>query len=153
MQRSRAFLAAALIGGAVLLLVSFLLLPGWLPEWLQASRLAARAGGYHIPILKPLGAPLLLGALRWRTPEGRLLLAMAVMPQKMLFYDQLPLMLIARNRRDMLLAVTASLLALAFSLRFSWTTPEANDRLAPIVLIGCYLPALLLVLRRPTAES
>jgi hypothetical protein len=152
LQRSPAFVIPALVGGCFLLIISFLFLPGWIPEWLDASRLAARAGGYHIPILKPFGLPLILAALRWRTPEGRLLLAMAVMPQKMLFYDQLLLMLIPKNRREMMFLVAASLIALAFSQQFSWTTRAANDRLVPFVLFGCHLPALLLVLRRPTAE-
>lgn len=148
MQSQLKFIRPALIGGAVILGLSFALQPHWLGEWLTASRFAARAGGYWIPAVTPLGAVLSLAALRWRQPEARLLLVLAWMPQKMLFYDQLPLLLIPSTRRQMQVAVLLSLLAFALTLNDSWASAEATRRLLPAVIVGLYWPALVLVLAR-----
>jgi hypothetical protein len=148
MQPNWRFLKPAIFGGLVLLVLSFVAIPHWVPEWLAASKLATRAGGYWVPATMPLGAVSSLALLRWRRPEARLLFVMAWMPQKLLFYDQLPLFLIPHTRRDLLIAVFASLVGLLYSFQVSWTTREATAWLAPAVLIGCYWPALITVLKR-----
>ncbi|MGQ0538059.1 MAG: hypothetical protein ACT4R6_03860, partial [Gemmatimonadaceae bacterium] len=91
--------ACALGGTAIFAALSILLFPRWPLEWLQAIRTLP---GHPAPILSVSGAGIVLAAaaLRWRTPEGRLLLAMACVPQLMLFADQLPLMLAARTRGE-----------------------------------------------------
>jgi hypothetical protein len=88
------------IGGAVVVVLSLVILPRWPIEWLRAVR---SLPGHPAPILAVHGAGLvlLLAALRWRTPEGRLLLVSACVPQLLLFADQLPLWLVARTRREM----------------------------------------------------
>jgi hypothetical protein len=146
--RSRAWWSAV-IGGTILLAIAFALQPHWLPEWLTETRIARRLGGYRIPILSPLGAVLALALLRWRRPEGRLLLVMSCIPQKMMFYDQLPLLLIPRSKREMQWAVAASLAAVIVASRHPWGTPEATTQLTPPVIVGLFWPALVMLLMRP----
>lgn len=135
------------VGAAVVLLLSVLVLPHWPIEWLRAVR---SLPGHPAPILSVhgVGLVLVLAALRWRTPEGRLLLVAACIPQLLFFSDQLLLLLVARTRRE-LLALTA-LSQVAF---VAWFTMQGRSdqyvlAAAPFVLTLLYFPALVLVLRR-----
>ena len=136
----------AALGGTGALLLSLLLLPAWPREWL------ANLGSvieHPAPIAAPFGGLLILSVLRWRTPEARLLLAMACVPQLLLFADQLPLLLVARTRREAAMLTLGGWVAAIF-----WYVQEAEKYgavsfAAPYVLAGCYLPALWVVLRRP----
>ena len=135
------------IGSAVLLLVSIVVLPRWPIEWLHAVRTLP---GHPAPILAyhGLGLVLALAALRWRTAEGRLVLVSACVPQLLLFADQLPLLLVARSKRE-LMGMTA-LSQVAFVVWFSLNgagTPNVLTAI-PYVLALIYLPALVIVLRR-----
>jgi uncharacterized protein (TIGR03382 family) len=138
--------AAGFTGGAAITIISFALWPAW--PWLWLHNLSAVAE-HPSPIAAPFGFLLGLAALRWRRPEARLLLAMACVPQLLLFADQLPLMLIARCRRE------AALLAIgAWTAAVVWFVQESDkfgavSFAAPYVLAGCYLPALWIVLRQP----
>jgi peptidoglycan/LPS O-acetylase OafA/YrhL len=89
--------------------------------------------------------------------DGRLVLAMACMPQNFFFYDQLPLLLVAKTRRELLGLAVASCLAYdAFMFSpgarldpFSNATwVQASDARLPFVVLGLYLPAFVLALRR-----
>src|SRR6185369_10877575 len=60
----------AAIGGALLLALSLILVPHWPLDWLASVRGAPQ---YLPPIARPFGFLLLLGFLRWRQPEGRML--------------------------------------------------------------------------------
>jgi hypothetical protein len=104
--------------------------------------------GHNAPIRTPLGAIVLLALLRWRRPEARLLLAMACVPQVLLFADQLPLALVARSRREMFFYVAWSLTAWQAWALWAMHKPYYLEHAAPYVLFGCYLPALLLIVRR-----
>jgi hypothetical protein len=77
--------------GAIFVAISIAILPSWPFDWRDALRerhaIARRSRTSAVRIL-------LLAALRWRRAEARTLLAMAVMPQLTLFYDQLPLWLV-----------------------------------------------------------
>jgi hypothetical protein len=155
MQARVAAVRSAIIGGAVVTAASFALAPHWLAGWWAALHGPGTVGQYAVPILSPAGIFIALAAVRWRRPEGRLLLAMACVPQKMMFYDQLPLLLIPATRREMAFAVCASLIAYAASLQLPWVTNDASAvtaRLTPLVILGVYWPALLLVLARRTPE-
>ena len=135
------------IGSVAVLVLSIVLLPQWPLEWLRAVR---SLPGHPAPILAfhGLGLILALAAIRWRTPEGRLLLVSACVPQLLLFADQLPLLLVARTKRE-LMAMTA-LSQIAFVVWFAFNGSGQPNVLAatPYVLALVYLPALLIVLRR-----
>jgi hypothetical protein len=139
--------AKMIVGSLLLALVSIAVLPNWPIEWLHAIR---SLPGHPAPILAYHGVGLLLGlaALRWRAPEARLLLASACVPQLLLFADQLPLLLVARTKRELM--VMTILTQVAFIAWFVVNGSGKPNVLAaiPYVLGFVYLPALVLVLRR-----
>jgi hypothetical protein len=137
---------AGFIGGAAITLLSLALWPAWPLGWLRNLGAVIE---HPSPIVAPFGPLLGLAALRWRRAEGRLLLAMACMPQLLLFADQLPLMLIARSRREAALLTIGGWVAAVY-----WFVQESDkfgavSFAAPYVLAGCYLPALCIILRQP----
>lgn len=130
-------------GAALLLIASTALLPRWPLEWWTNLH---HVVSHPPPIATPLGALLVLAAFRWRTPEGRLLLALACVPQLLFFADQLPVYLVARTRAQMAtLALCGAIAWLAWFIRL-----KGGDfyvaMAAPYVLAGVYAPALVLVL-------
>ena len=135
-------------GGVALIALSFAIYPGWAGEWLSGV-----SGNPHRPLLlRPLGFLLLLGLLRWRQGEGRLLAALCVVPQTTSLYETLPLVLLVENRLQAL--AFALLTMLANALHFAgpqgpWPIGAEYQWWVNFGLI--YLPALLLVLRRPNA--
>jgi hypothetical protein len=134
----------AFIGGVLITLLSLALWPAWPLLWLRNLRAVIE---HPAPITAPFGILLCLAALRWRRAEARLLLAMACVPQLLLFADQLPLMLLARSARQAALLAIGGWIAAIF-----WFVQEAHKFgavwfAAPYVLAGCYLPALWIVLR------
>jgi hypothetical protein len=140
----------AIIGGAILCIAAFVVLPSWPREWRDA---VAGSPYYHAPILRGFVGPLLvLAALRWRRPEARILLVLACVPQLLLFYDQLPLALVPRSERERLVFAWSSWLAYV-----GWVVTSSHGAFqvvdlreaAPWVLVLVYLPALIMVLRRP----
>lgn len=144
-------------GGIALFVMSLIVLPTWPMEWMESVR-GRTDGNYGVPVLSLWGGPLLLlAAFRWRRPEARLLLVMACVPQSLLFYDQLPLGLIARNRTEaMLLAV------LSFAGWFTATIilPESADTAlataryyGPAIVATIYLPCLAMVLLRKNEDE
>lgn len=138
-----------LIGGAgLLLVVSQLLQPGWHESWLTNVRAAPH---FRAPVLRPLGFLMLLAALRWRRPEARWLLALALIPQAPSFYDQLLLAVVCLTSREALI-FAASTVVLFFYVGLNTPQPdyESWGRLVGNgTLWICYFPTLLMVLRRP----
>jgi hypothetical protein len=140
----------ALIGGALLLALSLVILPSWPRDWI----LALQDEHAHIrsPILRPFGFLLLLAALRWKTPEGRLLLIMGILPQNTQPHDLIPLALIPRNLTQMGIYFVGTWLAV-MAVGQGWedqgiTIAMRNDAAWPMILGTVYLPMLYLVLRR-----
>ena len=136
-------------GGAVVLVaLSFAVDPGWLQRWLANVRSAPH---FSAPIARPFGFVLALALLRWRRPEARWLLALSLVPQPPSFYDQLLLVAVCARWWE-----TAILAASTWVLFFyvGANTPQP-DYLAWGALVGnattwfCYVPCLLMVLRRP----
>src|SRR6185437_16309134 len=127
--------------------------PAWPLHWWPIARTSSYVKS---PVLSfAWFAPvLLLAALRWRTPEGRLLLAMAILPQAPFAYDQLALWLIPRTHRESLLLTYCSWLQLAAWLAFTFDWRSGVVVLtsqAPYLIAGLFLPCLVMVLRRPNA--
>ena len=134
------------VGGLVLLALAFLAWPHWLDGWLVAAHRAP-----HRPALqRPGGILLLLALLRWRLPEGRQLAALALMPLAPHLYEALPLLLVARSRRELLaLAGCGTLGLLAVALLPQGSDPDHGAIAWIEILVSCYLPALLVVLKHP----
>ncbi len=137
----RPTLRGALLGAAFVVL-SLAIVPTWPFDWRDALRDAPR---YRAPITYFGGPILLLAALRWRRAEARTLLAMAVMPQLTLFYDQLPLWLVPTTVWRSL-----ALSALSWVAWAQWYPSRAIPThvaiARPWVFALIYLPALILVL-------
>jgi hypothetical protein len=88
--------AVILVAGSLaLLLASLAVDPAWPLAWIEALRQSTH---FRPLILRPGGFLMLLALLRWRDPDARLLLGLALMPTTGLPYDLLPATLVARNR-------------------------------------------------------
>lgn len=126
--------------------VGFMVRPDWVSGWLNAL-----GGAPHKPaILRPGGALLLLALLRWRLPESRQLAALAIVPLSPHLYEALPLALVARSRREMLALTVCGTLGLGA--HYLWPARHVPDHGTGqwlIVFLAAYLPALVIVLRRP----
>jgi hypothetical protein len=126
----------------VLTLASLIILPGWPREWLAAAATTAR---YRGPATTLAGAFLLLGLLKWRLREGRLLVSLALVPQLPVFYDTLPLWLIPSTWGR-----SAALSALSWVGYLLWyphhESPRQNEFAFPLALATIWAPALVLVL-------
>ena len=126
--------------------------PPWPGAWLRAIEYAPHI---QAPVLRPGGALLLLGALRWRQPEGRLLAVWACIPRTEAFYDLLPLFLITRSASETALLTVCSWLALlTTALLPRGDISPGVDLVAatathwPVLCLLFYLPALVMVLSR-----
>lgn len=129
---------------ATLFLIPLIFWPDWPRRWLISVR---SSPAHHSPALLGVGALALLSALRWRRPEARLLFAMTVIPHGLYFYDELPLWLVTRTRREALALTVSSWLGW-----FAWNVFSPGPRVvdsAPWAVASLYVPALLMVLRRP----
>ena len=165
----------AAAGCAALLALSFVVAPGWLHDWLDAVRDGASvalvtdtgsgtadvavgrrpsAWPYVAPLARSAGPLLLLALLRWRRPEARLLLALALVPQTPLLYETVPLFLVARTRQQVMALVALSFAAFLLIRFGTFDSVQAwYDRSGEAILWCLYLPCLALVLRRPNEGS
>jgi hypothetical protein len=136
----------AVFGGLLIVGISLLVRPTWIPEWL-----ASVSRTPHEPhLLRPAGFLLLLGLLRWRRPEGRLLAALSLVPQTTALYETLPLALLCRNRPQAAAFAGLTMLAhLLYLLGPQGPWPIGAEYQWWVLLALVYLPAIVLVLRRP----
>jgi len=142
-----------LLAASLVLALSLLVLPSWPWDWWLALPLDHEA--LMPPILRPFGFILLLAAVRWRLPEGRLILAMTFIPQTTLPYELVPLALIPASRAEMAIYVVGTWIAVAAAHGFQLSESMARWTAAgwPVTLCAVYLPMLYLVLRRRPAKS
>ena len=137
---ARAPSRVGLLIAAVVLLVSLIIDPTWPWRFLEAT------GPYQstIPVLTlPLGPLLVLAAIRWRDERARLLLLMAIMPQRTV-YDFLALWLVpTRLPVAVLLTVLSGLVVLAGLPTWPAMVQYPDMRWAIHLL---YIPLLALVL-------
>jgi SAM-dependent methyltransferase len=144
----------AIFGGAFLILLSFALQPGWVPEWRHALSAASVGAGkafpYTAPISYPGGFLALLALLRWRRPEARLLAVLAMVPQTTLPYEGLLLFLIPRGWKQGLALTALSWANVAFvrAVLEPHTLTETILAYGPTMVLFLYLPATIMVLRR-----
>jgi hypothetical protein len=142
---------AALSTGALLLLVATLIMPSWPTRWAEVAQQQI----YKPPILRPGGILLWLGLFQWRLREGRLLVALSLVPQTTSMYETVILFLLANERRE---AYGLAGLSLGAALLNPWLGPwhqqqgqSLSDHLDarwPLTLLFFYLPAVAIVLRR-----
>lgn len=140
----------ALIGGAVVVALSIPVLPSWPLDWFRA--LHQQNSHFSPPLFRPGGFLLLLGAIRWRTPEGRLLVATALIPQNVMPHELVTLALIPRNWAEMAIygvGTWFTILGISTVWRIPGVTLDMLNAAGwPWILVGVYLPMLYLVLRR-----
>jgi hypothetical protein len=140
----------AAVGGLALLLLSFVILPGWLHEW----RLSLTGTPHRPPIARLGGVLLLVALIRWRRPEARLLAALALVPQTTGMYETLPLFLGCQTWRQM---AALCLLTMAVKVAYYWTPsgpwPAGASEQWLLLLAFVYLPALAAVLRRKNVPA
>ena len=140
---SRAAVASCIVVGAVSLAV----LPRWPLEWWHILHYDLTATHYHLsPWRTPLGFLLLLAVVAWRREEGRLFLAMILVPQMLVFYDQLPLWLVPKTRGQSILLTATSQLAVVLWFALGRTGDSIVLSAAPWVMALIYFPALLILL-------
>lgn len=134
----------AVIGGLLFLALSLLVCPGWI-QWLDSVSRTP-----HAPhLLRPGGFLLLLGLLRWRRPEGRLLACLGLIPGTTALYETLPVALVCRNRAEAAGFATLTMAAhLLFHVGPQGPWPVGAEYQWWVLLILVYLPALVVVLRR-----
>lgn len=140
----------ATAGFIVLVIVSLALLPSWPAEWMKA---VSHDVGMRPAFTWPFGAFVLLAALRWRLPEARLLFVMGCVPTTASWYEALPLLLVGRTKRECqalsLISSVGYVLQGAFLTTQGFVEPRHTR---PLMLAFCYLPALFVVLRRPSTS-
>jgi hypothetical protein len=132
-------------GAAILIAISLLLFPQWPIAWMRVLRL----GEFTPAVLWPGGFLGLLAAARWRDPEARMILALTLVPITASWYEALPLMLAARSKREVQML---SLISSAGYLSQGFFSPGGEYvpvRYTRMLLVAfCYVPALIVVLRR-----
>jgi hypothetical protein len=143
----------AIFGVLVFVALSLALLPSWPRDWWSA--LPPDTSALMPPILRPFGFVLLVAALRWRSPEGRLILAIPFIPQTTLPYELVSLALIPANRLEMwiYLAGTWIVVVAADQMQLGQGMAEWMATGWPVTLCAVYLPMLYLVLRRQSGWS
>lgn len=137
----------AAVAMLVFAVVTLVVRPSWPGEWLAAIG----ASTWHFsPLSVPGGILLLLALLRWRRPEARLIATLTVLPQSPFVYEAMPLFLVPRSRPEFYTLVVGSDVALGAYVYFRGTPTAEYLRLTGISVVVCmYLPALVMVLRRP----
>lgn len=144
----------ALIGAGTITLISLMVLPRWPLDWIAAI---GEQRHLRMPLLLPGGILLATALLRWRRPEARLLLVLAAVPQTVVPYELVPLALVPRTRREILL-IAVAWVAVYFLKVVNNPAPHVSHAALPAdyypyrwwaMLVFGYLPILALILRRP----
>lgn len=156
---------SALAGALAIIALSFALRPSWIGEWHHAlstspipSAVAGQqpvgvslASSYVMPALLPNGLFLLAAWLRWRRSEARLLGMLALVPHTTVGYELLPLFLIPSRGWEFAILSIGTWVALGGTV----LAPAQPTWIGMVTRFGTfavwcvYLPALLMVLRRP----
>jgi hypothetical protein len=149
---SRRAFTTMVVGMVILTAAAFVVMPHWFASWMGA----VRGAGHVRPLLAFRGGwVFLLTALRWRLPQARLLLTMAILPQNPGPYEGLLLFLIPRTPREALVLVTLSWLVEPLASLAGPPSDFAAFARATgyAMLLLMYLPAMVLVFRYPKREA
>ena len=143
------------VSGLSLIAVTFAFEPLWFVHWRDALARNAAIIPQLLRTTRPSRSPAdsfaLLCLLRWRRPEGRLVAALACVPQTLLLYETVPLLLVPRRWWQAAMIVAASW-ALWWWFR-TYPPPglyHARLRVMGTAIVwGLYCPSTLMVLARP----
>ena len=125
-------------------IASLVIYPSWPLVWL--GQISTYQGIIPPLLVLPLGPLMFLAILRYRDRKSWLLLLMSAMPQRVL-YDQLALLLVADNLREMLILVLCSWITMpALMIVGGWYHLPGGWQLW--ILLTLYLPALGILLTR-----
>ncbi len=139
-----------IVGGALLVAISFLLLPTWLTEWLADLRAVE---GHPPPIVSSAALCTLFLLLRPKLPASWFVIAMACMPQQAYLYDQLPLWAVPESKREYLaLTIVSALVYLPWVLWDASLTEQGWHRMEFVSLSVHYVTVTIILLRRPLVE-
>lgn len=133
------------LASAALTALSFIVLPGWLGEWLSHLHSYSR----FFPLLVLPGPLLALALFRFRMADARLLFIAAIMPQRW-FYDPFILWFIPKTRRE-----------IVWTVFFSWipgvwrwyNVPVSFTQVGRMCVLFFYLPMLVVILLRDNANQ
>ena len=151
-SRDRKSWIAAGAFAACATLVSLALLPGWPREWYTS---VTGTWEFVSPVQRWGGWLLLLAVLRWRSREARLLLVLALVPQVQSWYVGLLPLLVARSKRENQVLALVSSLGYLLLIPLSYASPTREISIFTVghlMVAFCYLPALIVVLRRPNEK-
>jgi hypothetical protein len=140
-------------GWTALVVASFIALPNWVPSWLAAIRDAPHVRPL---VAAPGGFLLLLAILRWRRREAWLLMAYALVPHTRVVYEAVPVLAtVPRVRAEYMALAVGSMVAYAAQVILIPPAPLRSPSvwIAVASLFGVYLPALLMVMRRPNVAT
>jgi hypothetical protein len=140
-----------IIGSLAILAVSLLVMPRWPLGWYGTVTGAFTQTVPHpapVTTFGGLGAIVLVAILRWRRPEARLLVLLACVPQLPFWADQLPLYTIAETRREVIWSMLGGHLCFIGWFLFAPKVIYYVPVMQPYALIGMYVPALVMVMRR-----
>ena len=141
------------VGGfAAIVLLSLILLPTWPFDIVRT--LPGAPAPHTPPVRWVTGAIGLLGALRWREPRGRVLVACTLLPASAQLYDHLIVWLAARDWRESLMLTAAAWLGY---IAFLATAPHDLTKDATpaqlSIALSVYVPAGLMMLRAVAARN
>lgn len=121
------------------LLLTLVIDPTWPRRWWEH---AATYDGFIPLLVLPVGPLLALALWRWRSPEGRLLLLYAIMPQRA-FYDLTPLWLVPATKRQTVILTGFAWVGFVLHVALGGAL---GSPVPPLAVAFFYLPALLVVL-------
>jgi hypothetical protein len=140
------------VGAVLLSVLAFALYPGWFTDWTSGFTEAAARRPLHFsaPIVQQGGFVALAGLLRWRRREGRLITALACVPQTFIMYESLPLLLVPQTVAESFAMVVLTYIVDLLNI----ATVHGNQLYgAGRWLWILYGGAVLIVLRRPNVET
>lgn len=146
---SRLSLLASLVGGVVLVGFSFVLMPHWFTEWRQ---MVGSTAYFVAPIARTGGIAIALVLLRWRRSDAWLVLIAACLPQTWYPYNGLLLLSVAETYREacaLSLFSSAVWMVVYLLIPGEMRTDQTREFWGTLLVASSYLPATLLVLRRP----
>lgn len=151
-ERSKIWIAA-MIGGAVLIILSTILMPHWIVEWLASVK---QMPDSRPPILRFGGFLILLVLLRWRRSDAWLILSLACVPQTAAYYSTLPLFTIPGSFVESIALVVISAAGVVLASEFMPQSIQSVDALMGYLgsfhVWTIYLPVVVMVLRRPATR-